>query len=241
MPRALALSPHLDDAVFSAGALLARHAQAGWRVIVATCFTASIANPTAFALACQTDKGIGPEIDYMELRRDEDRQACALLGAEFVHLAFPEAPHRGYDSAAALFGPRLACDGIADGVAEALAMLIAGLRPDLILGPAAIGDHVDHWIVRETLDRVAPSPAALWADLPYAARNGSALPDTFDRLPCGPQLSRKLQAARAYRSQLGFQFGTEQAMPGLLSLGAAEGFAFAQPARMVAAPSPKRA
>jgi LmbE family N-acetylglucosaminyl deacetylase len=233
----LAVSPHLDDAIFSAGALLARHAQAGWRVIVATCFTASIPHPTGFALACQTDKGIGPETDYMDLRREEDRQACALLGAEPIHLLLPEAPHRGYGSPAALFGPRLTCDGVAYELAEALGTLIGSCRPDLILGPAAIGDHVDHWIVRETLSRVSSSPAALWADLPYAARHGSALPETFARLPCGPHLSRKLQAARAYRSQLGFQFGTAQAMPTLLSIDAAEGFAFGP----AAAPARKRA
>ncbi len=77
MPTALALSPHLDDAVFSAGGLLASLAAQGWRVVMATTFTQSVPDPKGFALACQLDKGLGPEVDYMALRRDEDRAAAA--------------------------------------------------------------------------------------------------------------------------------------------------------------------
>jgi LmbE family N-acetylglucosaminyl deacetylase len=237
----LAVSPHLDDAVFSAGALLARRARAGWRVVVATCFTASVPNPTGFALACQLDKGLGPQVDYMALRREEDRNACALLGAEAVHLPFPEAPHRGYGSAAALFGPRLASDRMADTLSEALADMIAACEPNLLLGPAAIGDHVDHWIVREALARTASAPAAVWADLPYAARRPDALPDAFARFPCGPALEHKATAARAYQSQLGFQFGGSDDMARLLSLNGAEAFSVAQAHLPTAAPDRNRA
>ena len=81
MPHALALSPHLDDAAFSCGGTLARLAAAGWRVTLCTAFTRSVPDPTGFALACQLDKGLGPEVDYMALRRAEDDAACAALGA----------------------------------------------------------------------------------------------------------------------------------------------------------------
>ena len=95
MPTALAISPHLDDAVFSAGGALARYARDGWRVVVATVFTASVQNPSGFALACQMDKGLSAEIDYMALRREEDAAACRVIGAVPAWLPFPEAPHRG--------------------------------------------------------------------------------------------------------------------------------------------------
>ena len=84
-PRVVAVSPHLDDAAFSAGALLAGLAAAGADVCVVTVFTASVPEPRGFALACQTDKGIAPEVDYMALRRAEDDAAVAALGAP-VHL-----------------------------------------------------------------------------------------------------------------------------------------------------------
>ena len=79
MPTALALSPHLDDAAFSCGGTLARLAGAGWRVVVATAFTATVPEPSGFALACQLDKGLAPEVDYMALRRDEDAAAMRAL------------------------------------------------------------------------------------------------------------------------------------------------------------------
>ncbi len=104
MPTALALSPHLDDAAFSAGGLLATLAEAGWRVVMATLFTQSVPAPEGFALACQLDKGLGPEVDYMALRRGEDDRAARALGiAPPLHLPFREAPHRGYGSAPELF------------------------------------------------------------------------------------------------------------------------------------------
>ena len=97
-PVVLAVSPHLDDAAFSAGALLAGLAARGARVRVVTVFTAGAPNPRDFALACQTDKGLSPNVDYMALRRAEDETAMAALGAQAVHLGLAEAPHRGYDS-----------------------------------------------------------------------------------------------------------------------------------------------
>ena len=66
---ALALSPHLDDAAFSAGGTLHALARAGWRVVVATVFTRSVPDPQGFALACQLDKGLDASVDYMALRR----------------------------------------------------------------------------------------------------------------------------------------------------------------------------
>ncbi|RZM10665.1 MAG: PIG-L family deacetylase, partial [Sphingomonas sp.] len=62
--KLLAISPHLDDAAFSAGGLLASCVDQGWAVTVATCFTGNVAHPTGFALACQLDKGLTADIDY---------------------------------------------------------------------------------------------------------------------------------------------------------------------------------
>src|SRR6478735_2466091 len=92
MPTALALAPHLDDAAFSCGGLLASLAQRGWRVVMATLFTGSVADPRGFALACQLDKGLAPEIDYMSLRRDEDVRAAAALAPALAGLIAAESP-----------------------------------------------------------------------------------------------------------------------------------------------------
>lgn len=207
MTHVVAISPHLDDAAFSVGGLLAARARAGDRVTIVTCFTGNVARPQGFALACQLDKGLGEEVDYMALRRDEDLAACAVIGAEAIHLPFLEAPHRGYASAAELFAERRMDDGVLLPLAYALGDVVADLAPDLLLGPLAIGDHVDHWIVRDAL-AASGQTAMLWEDWPYLRR---AVPTTGTpaarHLLCVEDRGARLAMCAAYESQLGFQFG----------------------------------
>jgi LmbE family N-acetylglucosaminyl deacetylase len=214
-PVALALSPHLDDAAFSCGGTLARLAQAGWRVVVATAFTRSVPQPQGFALTCQTDKGLGPEVDYMALRRQEDRAAMGLLGAEPRWLDLPEAPHRGYESATALFGGIHGGDGVDVPVAAAIDGLLQELSPALLLGPQAVGGHVDHLVLIHALDCLAVGiPTLWWRDFPYVARLGAPEPllARFQSLPewtldVASVADRRHAACAAYVSQLGYQFG----------------------------------
>lgn len=204
----LAISPHLDDAVFSAGATLWERAQAGDRVTILTCFTGNVARPQGFALACQLDKGLPAEVDYMALRRAEDEAACAVLGAAAVHLPLLEAPHRGYVSAAALFGERLAEDRIAGPLREALAEQLDRLRPDRMLGPYGVGAHVDHLYVRDVLtELVEPARLAWWEDYPYAMREAEPPPEITRRAVSEVALAAKVEATLCYTTQLAFQFG----------------------------------
>ncbi|MEU2350502.1 PIG-L family deacetylase [Modestobacter sp. NPDC049651] len=215
--RVLAVSPHLDDAAFSAGATLAALADAGHRVTVVTCFTRSVPDPTGFALACQLDKGLPAGADYMALRRAEDAAATAVLGAAGVHLDLPEAPHRGYTSAADLFAGVHPGDDVWREVADRL----AGHEADLWLAPQALGAHVDHLQVLRavaSLDR----PVLWWRDSPYVLRRPDAAPGAD--LPPGmspvqlPQLpDRRADACACYATQLGFQFGGEAGMRAALA------------------------
>ena len=216
---ALALSPHLDDAVFSCGGTLASLARLGWRVVVATLFTRSVPDPRGFALACQLDKGLGPEVDYMALRRAEDARALAALGADPpIHLPFAEAPHRGYASAKVLFAPPLASDDVVAPLGRALRDLIEAETPDLLLAPQGIGGHVDHVQAATALrDRGRGGPPVLWwRDFPYVVREGdpadpfrtalAGLPDRTIALDPSDVAAREA-ACLAYASQIGFQFG----------------------------------
>ena len=214
MPTALFLSPHLDDVAFSCGGLLAQLGDAGWRTVMATAFTRSVPNPAGFALACQTDKGLAPDVDYMALRRAEDRAAATILGTEPRWLDLPEAPHRGYHSALALFGPVLDGDDIWRPLTNLLADLLAELRPDLLFGPQGLGNHVDHrQVITAVLALSDPPCLAFYRDAPYAVRNQSALPDVrvAGLPPCAAAirsgLDRKVAASCAYASQIGYQFG----------------------------------
>ncbi|WP_375464882.1 PIG-L deacetylase family protein [uncultured Methylobacterium sp.] len=228
MPTALALSPHLDDAAFSCGGTLATLAEAGWRVVMATVFTGSVEAPAGFALACQLDKGLAATVDYMCLRRAEDEAAARCLGIEPPrHLPFREAPHRGYGSASALFAEVLPEDRIAAALVPALAALIGEAAPDVILGPQAIGGHVDHVQVAAAIRAAAPDrPTLWWRDFPYTVRSAvprAPLRALFSGLPTrtvgldAEVRARKAEACAAYATQIGFQFGGRAGLMGRLS------------------------
>ena len=207
MKRVLAVSPHLDDAVFSAGGTLAQHADAGDAVTVLTCFTGNVARPSGFALACQLDKGLDETADYMALRRNEDVAACTEIGVKALHWPFLEAPHRGYESAEALFAGVHVHDAIEDELAPALAEVMATLQPDLVYGPWGVGNHVDHMVVRSALERASPKVIWWWEDYPYAMREPEPPSGIHRREIPQHYAERKIAATLCYESQLGFQFG----------------------------------
>jgi LmbE family N-acetylglucosaminyl deacetylase len=215
MNTALVLSPHLDDAAFSCGATMAMLADAGWRVCLVTAFTRRVHPAQGFALDCQLDKGLSPDVDYMALRQEEDEVAADILGvADLRWLDLPEAPHRGYASAAELFGPVRDGDEVWRDLAALLADLLVELRPDIVLGPQGLGNHIDHRQMITAIEHGVPEgKLAFYRDTPYALRNPNALPIvTLEGLApstvaIGPWLERKVAASCAYASQVGFQFG----------------------------------
>ncbi len=193
---------------------MAQLADAGWRSVMATAFTATVLPATGFALSCQLDKGLGPDVDYMAVRREEDQAAAAILGVTDLRwLDLPEAPHRGYASAAALFGAIQADDAVWRPLAKGVAALIGELQPDLVLAPQGLGNHVDHRQMIRAVQQAGPEHLAFYRDTPYALRETNAVSDHV--MPglreCAPEiaagLERKIAASCAYRSQIGFQFG----------------------------------
>ncbi len=217
---ALFISPHLDDVAFSCGGLAALLSDAGWHTVLATVFTRSVLPAVGFALACQLDKGLAANVDYMALRRQEDLQAAASLGFTALHwLDFPEAPHRGYNTAPALFGTVHQNDSVTDALAAAFGIIDAAKQPSLVVSPQGLGAHVDHQVVlRACMQVFTPDRLAFYRDTPYAIRNPDARPmagvpaDAETVIPIAGVLERKISASAAYASQIGFQFGGEAAL-----------------------------
>lgn len=217
--RWLVLSPHLDDAAFSLGPLIGG-ATLDRPVMVATAFTASVAEPRGFALACQTDKGLPLEADYMALRRQEDIEWAAHLGATTMHGPLPEAPHRGYDSAEALFTGIHSADRIGEALAGWLSWIIAELEPALVFLPLGVGNHVDHLWLRQAAETALPRalPVTYYKDQPYCAKRRYSLTDlrrshanglAAHRVTPDPATVRTaLDASESYETQIPFQFGT---------------------------------
>ena len=225
----LFLSPHLDDAIFSCGGLIAQLAPE--RVRVVTCFTKSVPQPTGFALQCQLDKGLAAGVDYMALRREEDRRACEQLHAECEWWDVAEAPHRGYASASMLFADLLPSDEeIIGELEQRLRQLLSSTYATSVYYPYGAGDHVDHRLLIAAVARVRPDwPRVCWMqyyDQPYTNKFAHRYPDidTADeqsievlraalrpgvyRLSLPENIQRqKFRASAAYSSQVGYQFG----------------------------------
>jgi LmbE family N-acetylglucosaminyl deacetylase len=94
----LFVSPHLDDAVFACGAWIASAAPA----TVVTVFAGS-ARPGAASAPWDGECGFHAGDDVVALRREEDRAALALLGAQPIWLDFRDDQYgesRGADAIA---------------------------------------------------------------------------------------------------------------------------------------------
>ena len=129
--RLLVVSPHLDDAVFGCGMLMATRAD----VTVVTVFAGIPAAPgiaTDWDGAC----GFGNALEAMQSRREEDRRALAMLGAHPVWMDFLDGQYEAAHSQSDLHA--------------GLKAIIEELRPQGIFAPAGLF-HRDHDIVHATM------------------------------------------------------------------------------------------
>ena len=225
MATFLFLSPHLDDVAFSCTGEIIRLASDGHRCVVGTPFTRSVPDPGPFALACQLDKGLDTDVDYMAIRRGEDLDYITVLNnrlrptvpIDAVHGDLPEAPHRGYDNAAALFGPPVADDAIAEPLAGVIAAWINHYQPTGIYLPMGYGNHIDHRRVLDACDSL-PTARRYYRDTPYVLRPDPGppsikAPPTKRRVILSPeQRSIQLDAIDCYRTQVPFQYGSSAQM-----------------------------
>ena len=138
-PDVVVLSPHLDDAVLSIGALIGRLARAGRRVAVWSAFTAG---PPVETLPPER-RVFG---DYAT-RRAEDERAIAILGAELRWLDLIERIWREppLGSVRDVFRTPRTIDGFT--YLPALRAVIGELLEDpavTIYAPLGVGNHHDH-------------------------------------------------------------------------------------------------
>lgn len=179
----LAISPHLDDAVMSAGATMHALARAGHEVVVATVFAGD--PPTEISEVARrfhVDCAL-PDDRAMVLRRDEDRRALTTLGCRPLHLDLHDAIYRRDPSGGwlcrhdrAMFLDNLAPEpaveaSIVQLVGEIIASLTGRGRVAALLTCLGIGGHVDHRLTARSVIKIGTDwdiPVLQWEDLPYA-------------------------------------------------------------------------
>lgn len=204
------LAPHHDDAVLSCWSLLT----APGDVAVVNVFAG--VPPDGSLGWWDRETGASDSAAQMRERRREDAEALGAIGRAAVDLDLLEDQYRA-------------------GAAPPAEELRAAVEPHLgagpVYGPASIGGHPDHLLVRALLGALQRDgrDVRLYADLPYAARKGwprwiggtvrrradreweqALAASEVDVAPLSPRVVRldpdaqegKLRAIRTYRTQL---------------------------------------
>ncbi len=226
----LYLSPHLDDVALSCGGLIHRQVQGGTRILVLTIFAGPPlpSELSSFAAALHTQWGHLTE--PVAVRREEDEKVMRLLGADYSHLGYPDAIYRFNDISFLylceedLFGPLHPSDlKLVSQITEAI-METQSRQQSTIYAPLAVGNHVDHQLVREaalTLHQRS-HPVIFYEDYPYVEVPG-ALTRELERIgierwteevqDIGEEnLATKIEAIAAYASQMDKLFGGMEVM-----------------------------
>ena len=94
--RTIYLSPHLDDAVLSAGGLIFEQTQAGMAVEIWSfmCGFPPKDELTDFAAVMHQLWGTGGARETVQTRREEDQRAAAIVGARVIHFDFLDCIYR---------------------------------------------------------------------------------------------------------------------------------------------------
>jgi LmbE family N-acetylglucosaminyl deacetylase len=148
------ISPHADDAALSCGSLLA--ARGPQCRVVTVC--AGIPDPGVEVSTWDRSCGFTNAAEAAQIRREEDRSACASVGAELVQL-----PKLDAEYATVL------------AIGEMIASIESVVDAGTVLVPAGIGGHPDHVFTRHialTAAKRAGRPVRIYADAPYGASIG---------------------------------------------------------------------
>lgn len=222
------LSPHLDDAVLSCGALMS-HAAGHTEVRVATFFTEPGVPPYTFS-GRQYLRQVGqPDAERLYRdRRAEDCEVLQRLGVDWLHLGLidglfrrkapasggglgrvrnvlPEATHIYPTYRLHLAAGRISRHD-AGTLGRVLALLeeLASPPRTLLLAPSGVGGHVDHVLVR-TAAELSGVPVIYYSDFPYNQQHsldpGFVERNALVEVEWSRELAAKSALVRRYHSQ----------------------------------------
>lgn len=232
--RWIFLSPHLDDVVFSCGGLVWKLAQEGDQVEIWTVCAGDPPGNALSSFAQVLHNAWHVDVDVTQRRREEDIEACDLLGADPKHFMIPDCIYRRspqtedwlYPYEEALFS------GL-DPVEKPLIDVLAGQlstelsSDDLVISPLGIGNHVDHELTRKAAQRL-DHELRFYADYPYARESQNrtilqVMNNSNDWKNEGYQITRQglrtwKEASACYRSQINMFWNGESELKEELEL-----------------------
>jgi LmbE family N-acetylglucosaminyl deacetylase len=188
----IVLSPHLDDAALSCGALMMRAVQ-HTSVTVVTLFTESSGPPyTLSGRRYLHQMGARSAQALYQQRRSEDQAALRPFGVNCVHAGLTDALFRRHPSPGpwplrarllpelahiyptyrlhVIAGQIAAADaGTLRDVCDVIQRLVSA-GPCVLLAPLGVGGHVDHVLVRSAAEG-SGNPVVYYSDVPYNRRH----------------------------------------------------------------------
>lgn len=226
------ISPHFDDAILSAGALmmfLAKYTS----VVVVNVFTQSDMPPyTISARSYLKQCGYSDAKKLYEDRKQEDANALESIADEIINLDFMDALWRKQPKTHGLvnyiknvipeFGHiyptyyfHIAKGKIAKNDAFTLLQLEKELTTAVAGGfvfcPLGIGNHVDHLIVRTVCEKLS-NPLFYWSDFPYSTGGDNTklnISDDLQLFTFSHDLEEKKVIIQKYQTQYNALFGNK--------------------------------
>jgi len=214
--RWIYISPHLDDAVLSAGGLIHDQVKAGEQVEIWTllCGQPPEDELSPYAQVLHYQWGVTSVPELIRARRAEDKKACELVGATPVYFDFLDCIYRRDKNGGWLYDyifvpPN---EEEADLPTQIAANLAARLNPtDQLVCQLGLGSHVDHVIVRRAVE-LLQCPILYYADVPYLFKNPEELAPNIAGMKADvysvgePGLKSWQDAVAVYESQISSLF-----------------------------------
>ena len=233
LSRLIVLSPHLDDAVLSCGALM-NHARKETSITVVTFFTEGGAPPYTYSARSHLRQTRNRHANSLFLaRRAEDQAVLEGTGISYVHVGLSEILFRRRTRPLLNRLPwasRLIPELSYLYPSYRLNVIRGGILPDdistirrildtiyhlsptsstLFLAPLGVGGHKDHIIVR-TAAELSRKRVAYYSDFPYNMRYSVDLSfvqrNSLVQATWSHDLAAKLPLIRAYRTQVNALF-----------------------------------
>lgn len=224
------ISPHLDDAVLSAGDLIAYLADKT-SVHVVSIFTTASSRPYTFsAKAFLRQSGFTDALQLFEARKLEDNEVLKSLGVKGTHLNFVDAALRKRKNLNNIvsriaklipeFGHTYPIHRIhihsnkiksedsllIEEISHALRKIVEGKKQFVVFCPLATNTHIDHVLTRKICEGIFEHPI-LWSDFPYNSTWEVCSPSNdMELFTMDFDRKKKLAAILGYKTQVKAMF-----------------------------------
>ncbi|PID86738.1 MAG: hypothetical protein CSA11_07660 [Chloroflexi bacterium] len=223
---AIYLAPHLDDAALSCGGQIHQLTAVHKQVLIVTIMAG---DPPAHAVHSDFVRALHErwnlKVNAEAVRRQEDMEACRILGADFCHWPIPDCIYRLHPETGQPLYPSwqeviTAIHPAETQLIQELGQKFATLPPsNRIIAPLGIGHHADHLVTRKAAEVYFGSRLWYFEDYPYVQNPGAitavipeqALNWVAQTYPLEAEdLAAKANAIAAYQSQVSTFFTDRQ-------------------------------